>query len=101
MKNKLKGAVSTLMIAAILAIAAVPVSAAQVAGGTWDYGTKIVGLNKKQVYSNYFHSKKTHKSSVTIGTTYVKSGWVAKGKTSYASATGSWMAETHAYYDYR
>lgn len=37
MKNKLKGAVSTLMIATILAIAAVPVSAAQVAGGTWDY----------------------------------------------------------------
>lgn len=101
MKNRIKKIFSTFMIVGIMSVSAVPVFAAQVGGGTWDYGTKIVGVNKKQVYSNYYHAKKTHKSSVSIGTTFVSSGWVSKGKTSYASATGSWKAETHAYYNYK
>ncbi len=91
------------MTCAILAGSATTALAdsANVAGGVWDYGTKVVGLNKKQVYSNYYHSTKTHSSSVTIGTTYVPSGNVAAKYTSYASATGAWNATTHAYYSYK
>lgn len=75
--------------------------AANVDGGVWDYGTRVSGINQKTVYSNYFHPSRVHRSSVTIGTTYVDSNWVPSGQTSYASATGSWTAETHAYYDCR
>ena len=44
---------------------------------------------------------KTHKSSCSIGTISVSSGWISAGTTSYASATGKWTGETHAYYDYQ
>ncbi|MBD5134745.1 MAG: lactococcin 972 family bacteriocin [Lachnospiraceae bacterium] len=101
MKNKLKRAVSALMVAGVLATSTVPALAANAGGGKWDYGTKVVGLNKKLVYSNYYHGTKKHKSSVSIGTTYISSGWVGKGNTSYASATGSWTAQTQANYDYK
>lgn len=101
--NMLKKAVSTLMIAGVLATSTVPALAAtaNVGGGVWDYGTKVAGINQKKVYSNYYHAKKKHKSSVSIGTLAVSSGWVAKGDTSYASAKGEWDADTHAYYNYK
>ena len=60
-----------------------------------------VSPTQKKVYSNYYHPTKKHKSSVSIGTTAATSGWVSKGQTSYASATGKLTAETHAYYDYK
>ena len=77
------------------------VFAANVGGGVWDYGTKVSGVNKKTVYSNYYNGSKTHKSSCSIGTISVSSGWISAGTTSYASATGKWTDETHAYYDYQ
>lgn len=85
----------------IMLSSATSVFAADVGGGVWDYGTKVVGINEKKVYSNYYHGSKVHKSSCSIGTTTVSSGWVSAGSTSYASATGKWSAETHAYYDYQ
>lgn len=100
--RKLKQRMGALLLAGVMVVgSATSVFAANVGGGVWDYGTKAVGVNQKMVYSNYYHASKTHKSSVSIGTTAVSSGWVSAGKTSYASATGSWGAETHAYYDYK
>ena len=104
MKNKMmktkKNVVAVLGCVMLLSFAPV-VAAANVGGGVWDYGTKVSCLNKKTVYSNYYHKDKTHKSSCSIGTTAVSSGWVSAGNTSYASATGTWGSETHAYYDYK
>lgn len=101
MKYRLKKVLSTLLLAGVLVTSTVPAMAgsANVAGGVWSYGTSIAGINKKKVYSNFFHSSNSHRSSVTIDTQYVNSGWVEKGKTSYASAIGTWGAATHAYYD--
>ena len=97
--KKLKTRIGVLMLAlTLVAGGAISVCAANVGGGVWDYGTKVSGVNEKTVYSNYYHPSKTHKSSVSIGTTAVTSGWVSAGTTSYASAKGSWNAETHAYY---
>lgn len=101
MKNKCKKLFALTLASALLVGTAASISAENVGGGVWDYGTKISGVNKKTVYSNYFHPTKTHKSSVTIGTHYASSGWVSKCVTSYASATGGWMDTTHAYYDFK
>lgn len=90
-----------LMACVILLGNTIPVLADNVGGGIWEHGTTVVGINRKKAYSNYFHPTKVHKSSVTIGTLYNTSGWVRAGKTSYASAEGSWGDETHAYYDYK
>ncbi|MBD5134746.1 MAG: lactococcin 972 family bacteriocin [Lachnospiraceae bacterium] len=100
MKNKLKRAVSALMVAGVLATSTVPVLAAtaHVGGGIWNYGTQIVDFNKKLVYSSYYHPTKTHRTSVSIGTTYASSGWVGKGKTAYARAIGSRFSVGKAYY---
>ncbi|MGN0273219.1 MAG: lactococcin 972 family bacteriocin [Chordicoccus sp.] len=97
-----KRGISMLAVVGALVIGSVaPVYAANVGGGVWDYGTTIVSPTQKKVYSNYYHPTKKHKSSVSIGTTAATSGWVSKGQTSYASATGKLTAETHAYYDYK
>ncbi|MCD7708736.1 MAG: lactococcin 972 family bacteriocin [Clostridiales bacterium] len=100
MKNKLKKMAGALLLCGVLAASSVTTFAAtaNVEGGTWNYGTKISGINQKTVYSNYSHSSKKHKSSCSIGTLSVSSGWVSAGQTSYASATGTWNATTHAYY---
>lgn len=100
--TSLKKRLVAFLIAGVLMISGTATAfAANADGGVWDYGTYVSGLNEKTVYSNYYHSSKIHKSSVSIGTTAVTSGWVAAGDTSYASATGTWSAETHAYYDYK
>lgn len=102
LRNKIKKRMSALLLSGVLMLSGTATAmAANVGGGVWDYGTKVSGVNQKTVYSNYYHPERTHKSSVSIGTTAVSSGWVSAGKTSYASATGSWSAETHAYYDYK
>lgn len=77
-----------------------PFKSQNVGGGTWDYGTRIVG-SKKEVYSNYFHPSKSHKSSCSIGSNFSDSGWVSAKKTSYSSARGGYSAKTHAYWDVR
>ena len=102
MASKFMQRFSALLLAGVLiAGGTVSAYAANVGGGTWDYGTYISGLNRKTVYSNYYHPGRVHKSSVSIGTTAVSSGWVNAGKTSYASASGKWKSETHAYYNYQ
>lgn len=100
-KFKTKKLASIVLGCAMLLTSVTSAFAANVVGGVWDYGTKVTSINEKTVYSNYFHPSKTHKSSCSIGTTFVSSGWVAAGKTSYASAKGAWLDETHAYYDYQ
>lgn len=101
MTTKTKKIAAVALGCAIMLPSATSVFAANANEGIWDYGTKISGINKKTVYSNYSHGSKVHKSSCSIGTTSVSSGWVSAGTTSYASATGKWSAETHAYYDFQ
>lgn len=98
---KTKKLVAVTLGSAIMLSSVTSAFAANVGGGVWDYGTKISGVNEKTVYSNYYHPSKVHKSSCIIGTTASSSGWVGKGLTSYASATGKWTDQTHAYYDYQ
>lgn len=100
-KLKTKKLAAVALGCAIMLSSATSAFAANVGGGVWDYGTKVSGVNEKTVYSNYYHGSKLHKSSCSIGTTAVSSGWVKAGTTSYASATGKWSAQTHAYYDYQ
>lgn len=76
-----------------------PFSSVNVGGGVWDYGTSAVGLNQKQVWSNYNHPTLVHSSSCSIGTLMSQSGKTAKGTTSYSSAVGSWGDTTHAYWN--
>ena len=76
-----------------------PFATVQVGGGTWDYGTRIVGLGTKQVWSNYWHPTAVHRSSCRIGTNYNNSGWVPAKYTSYSSAVGSWFNTGYAYWD--
>lgn len=98
--NKKK--VGIALIACVLILGnTLPVLADNVGGGIWDHGITVVGINKKKVYSDYFHPTKVHKSSVSIGTLHNSSGWVDPGQTSYASAIGAWSNDTHAYYDYK
>jgi len=66
-------------------------------GGVWDAGTNV-GFGGKEVYSNYNHTKYIHSSSCTIGTHESHSGDIAKGTTSYSSATGGLTEKTHAYW---
>lgn len=100
MSCKVKKVLSGLLLVGTLATSSIPALAAtaNVEGGIWSYGTKVSGINQKTVYSNYLHNSRRHRSSVTIDTTYVNSGWVSPGVTSYASAVGAWNAGTHAYY---
>lgn len=70
-----------------------------VEGGTWDYGTKLIAIDQKQVYSNYAHDNSYHKASCTIGTKSDTSGWVAPGVLATSMRIGSWSDDTHAYYD--
>lgn len=44
-------------------------------GGTWDYGVRWVGGSNNQVYSDYHHSKRTHKSTACSTAGCVASGW--------------------------
>lgn len=97
----MKKVVSMILATVLLLSMCVTVLAVDIDGGVWDYGTNITGINRKTVYSNFFHPTKVHRSSVTIGTTYADSGWVLSKQTSYASAEGSWGDDTHAYYDYQ
>lgn len=92
---KLKKVVTSLVLSGAILGSGITAFASTdyVGGGKWDYGT---GGGK--VWSNYYHGTKTHKSSVD-GSSYVSSGWIGKGKTSYASSGDRWYAVDHSYWD--
>ncbi|XOQ43651.1 MAG: hypothetical protein ACFWTN_04245 [Clostridium sp.] len=59
MTTKMKKRISSFALTGVLALrTVVPVFAASVNvdGGVWDYGTSIVEINQKKVYSNYLHN---------------------------------------------
>lgn len=102
MRTKIKKCISSFALVSVLAFGvAVPAFAAtvNVDGGTWDYGTSVVGVNQKKVWSNYLHNTKVHKSSCSIGANKSDSGWTNAGSTSFSSAVGGWFDTTHAYYN--
>lgn len=72
-----------------------------VGSGSWDYGTTMESVWTKKVWSNYYHPKKIHSSSCSIGTSHSDSGDTSAGTTSYSSTTGSpretAKANWHAY----
>lgn len=53
-------------------------------GGTWDQGITLT-----LVWSNYIHTNKVHRSSVTTEFDYRSSPWTKKGVWSYASTQAS------------
>lgn len=76
-----------LALSAAVTLGAVsPASAVKekVGGGSWEHGFSGV-----MVYSNYYHSTKTHRSSVTTQFDYYSSGWKSAGLVSYASLQSS------------
>jgi hypothetical protein len=64
--------------------------------GIWCYGYDLVSAGKK-CYSNYSADVK-HKSTVRVRNVDHSSGWVAKGKTSYANSTQGAAWTCYAYY---
>jgi len=76
-----------------------PFTTVQVGGGTWDYGTRLISLTQKEVWSNYWHPTAVHRSSCKIGTAYSNSGWTDPTVTSYSSAVGAWNQTGYAYWD--
>ncbi len=61
-------------------------------GGKWSHGS-----NPLKVWSNYYHPKKRHGSSVE-GIKHVKSRCVGKKKWSRASTMPNWFGGNHAWY---
>lgn len=82
------------MLCALAAIAPVSAAVVSVSGGTWNYG-----VDDKQVWSNYYHASKVHKSSV-IGYTTHSSAWTSPKYWSYSSASKSAFTNK-SYYDIR
>lgn len=101
-REKVKKIVGTFCVVGVLMVIPVSVYAdtEDEQPAIFKYGTQIVGINKKEVYSDYLHEEAVHRSSVTIGNQYESSGWVPKAIWSHASAVGAWKDTTHAYYDY-
>ncbi|MFI6855705.1 lactococcin 972 family bacteriocin [Streptomyces sp. NPDC050416] len=64
--------------------------------GKWCYGYDLVSAGKK-CYSNYIADVK-HKSTVRVRNVDHSSGWVEKGKTSYANSTQGAAWTCYAYY---
>lgn len=78
-RNLIKVAVASAALVGGLAAPAMAVTV-DVGGGKWSYDE---GANS--AWSNYYHSKNRHASSVNIGQTVFKSGCTAAGKWSLAS----------------
>ena len=74
-------------------------SSANVGGGVWDYGTRVVGLRTKECYSNYYHETNRHSSTAKIGTQSSGKVVADAGKTSYASVRGGLTDVAHAFWD--
>ncbi|MEV6957413.1 lactococcin 972 family bacteriocin [Streptomyces sp. NPDC051183] len=88
--NRLKAAVAAGVIVLGLATPAMA-QTVEVSGGKWSYGTN----SNDQVYSNFYHDKKCHGSSVK-GKYFAQSGDVKAGITSFASAAeAAWGNESY------
>ncbi len=81
---------------ALSAVTAMPADArtVKIEGGIWDRGTDWAS-----VWSNYYHPKKRHGSSVK-GSYYKPSPCVGKKKWSRASAPRSWFGVNRAWYHF-
>ncbi|MDQ0683312.1 hypothetical protein QF032_002357 [Streptomyces achromogenes] len=67
--------------------------------GRWCYGQEVTSAGTgRKCYSNYIADVK-HKSTVRVINIDHSSGWVAKGKTSYAHHTQGAAYTCYAYYD--
>ncbi|MFB7260563.1 lactococcin 972 family bacteriocin [Streptomyces nojiriensis] len=66
-------------------------------GGNWCYGYYYITTGK-HCYSNYYHSSKTHKTSVEFGNWSGNSGWVNSGETAYTAAEGGAAFTCKTYY---
>lgn len=92
---KFKKVLSSVLISGTILTSAVTAFADTVntpSGGRWDYG-----VGGGIVWSNYYHSSLTHKSTAVGKTTYA-SEWKLPGYKSYAStSSASWGNK--AYYD--
>jgi Bacteriocin (Lactococcin_972) len=75
-----------------------PFASKSVGGGTWNYGTKIVG-NQKHVWSIYDHNDKVHKSSTKLGSASHTSGWKNPGVTATSELYGDKGYTGYAYWD--
>ncbi len=91
-----KGLATGLSAAAIVVAGAVPAFATveYPGGGTWNYGT-----NRTEVWSNYHHPSRKHRSSVINGYgEYKSSACKRAGKWSYASLRADPNRVDHAYW---
>ncbi|MDX3313700.1 lactococcin 972 family bacteriocin [Streptomyces sp. NPDC054884] len=71
----------------------------EVTHGTWCYGQEVTSAGTgRKCYSNYSADVK-HKSTVRVINIDHSSGWVAKGKVSYAHHTQGAAYTCYAYYD--
>jgi lactococcin 972 family bacteriocin len=68
-------------------------------GGTWNYGVRSGGIygTVGEVYSEYYHPSRTHKSTACANGTCSYSGWVSAGTTSVAKRMQ--QSPNTAYYD--
>lgn len=101
LKFKSKKLLSLIGATALVMAISVPAFATSVnvGGGTWDYGTRSIGWDQKEVYSNYLHNTKIHMSSCSIGANKNSSDWMDPGDTASSSAVGKWGDKTHAYHN--
>lgn len=69
-----------------------------VGGGTWYFGSGLNSAGQKSCFSQYYHAKVKHGSSVSMDGYYHADHNVAKGKTSYARITRHTTATCKAFY---
>ncbi|MGV8883492.1 MAG: lactococcin 972 family bacteriocin [Rhodoglobus sp.] len=72
-------------------------------GGTWSYGYTYLGPDNYNLYSNYHHSSRTHRSTVckvspTTNCTY--SSWATAGLYSYAGTSWNGWSNPSYYYSF-
>lgn len=75
-----------------------PTASESVGGGTWNYGTEIIG-NQKHVWSIYDHNDKSHSATVILGSDRKESGWKPKRTTARADLYGNKEYTGYAYWD--
>ncbi|WP_025693277.1 lactococcin 972 family bacteriocin [Paenibacillus zanthoxyli] len=75
-----------------------PASSVSVGGGTWNYGTQIIG-NQKHVWSVYEHSTLSHKASTILGPASHTSYWKYAGTPAKSELFGNTSYTGYAYWD--